>query len=164
MKMEKIITADAPIAEAWEQARQAGEPRFVAARPFVDDRGWSLMNQMQGVLRPEGQINFSHMHPGLIKAWHHHTKQTDFWMITQGHAQVGVHDESHGRSWSLVTGVMNPGVVIVPPPLWHGVAAIGPDPVGLLYYVTHAYNPADPDEFRRDFDSVVGFEWGTQNR
>lgn len=160
----KIPTHNGPAAEAFEDARRAGEPRFVPVRPYVDDRGWSLMNQLVGVLGPSGQVNYSHLHAGGIKAWHRHDKQTDFWLCVRGHAQVGAHREADGQSWSAVVGEMNPGVVIIPPPLWHGMAAIGPEPVGLFYYVTHAYDPDQPDEFRRDFDSVAGFAWGTQHR
>jgi hypothetical protein len=41
---------------------------------------------------------------------------------------------------------------------------VGPAPSGLFYYVTHAYNPKNPDEERRDYDSVEGFPWEVQHR
>ena len=57
----------------------------------------------------------------------------------------------------------NPGVLIIPPPLWHGAATVGPESAGLLYYVTHAYDAAHPDEHRRAWDSVEGFPWATRH-
>lgn len=150
---------DADVASALAHAQRVGEPVFVPAQHFTDDRGWSLMNQMRGVLSPQGQINFSVQYPGVIKAWHRHALQTDLWMCLTGHIKVGVHRESDGVSWLLVTGEKKPGVVVIPPPLWHGAATVGDAPAGLLYYVTHAYDPAKPDEDRRAFDSVVGFPW-----
>lgn len=121
------------------------------------------MNQLQGVLSDQGQVNFSVQYPGVIKAWHRHQKQTDFWLCLQGHIKADVYDESGGTAWQLVIGEKNPGVLIIPPPLWHGAATVGPVSAGLLYYVTHGYDPDRPDEDRRAYDSVEGFPWRVQH-
>jgi dTDP-4-dehydrorhamnose 3,5-epimerase len=153
-----------PIAEAFAHAQQIGEPVFVPTTFHVDDRGWSLMNQMQGVMTPQGQINYSVQNPGVVKAWHRHHKQTDFWMCVAGHLKVGIHRDSDSTSWLIVIGEKKPGVVIIPPPLWHGAATVGTTPAGLFYYVTHQYDPAQPDEDRRGHDTIEGFPWDTQHR
>jgi dTDP-4-dehydrorhamnose 3,5-epimerase len=150
-------------AEAHELAQSQLEPVFVPVTPFADDRGWSLMNMLHGAMGQQGQINFSMQYPGVVKAWHRHDKQTDFWMCLVGHIKAGVYRESDSAAWMLVTGEKRPGVLIIPPPLWHGVACVGPQPAGLLYYVTHGYDPAHPDEHRRPWDSVDGFPWETRN-
>ncbi|HZW11216.1 MAG TPA: hypothetical protein VFF69_15040 [Phycisphaerales bacterium] len=155
---------DGPLREAFARAQEVVEPLFVPSQFFTDDRGWSLMNQMQGVMRAEGQINFSVQYPGVIKAWHRHRKQTDFWMCVSGHLKVGVHRDADGTSWSLVIGEKRPGTVVIPPPLWHGAATVGPAPAGLLYYVTHAFDAADPDEERRAHDSVAAFSWAVEHK
>lgn len=149
--------------EGYELALDTSSPVFVPARFFTDDRGYSLMNQLQGVLSERGQVNFSTQHPGVVKAWHRHHKQTDFWMCLHGHLKVGVYDEDESAAWMTVIGERNPGTVIIPPPLWHGAATVGAVPAGLLYYVTHSYNPDEPDEDRRAHDSVEGFPWGTRH-
>jgi dTDP-4-dehydrorhamnose 3,5-epimerase len=140
------------------------EPVFVPAAIYADDRGWSIMNQFQGVLAPEGQINFTVQYPGVIKAWHRHRKQTDFWMCVQGHIKAGIAREEDGRLWSIVAGEKRPGILIIPPPLWHGATVAGPQSAGLFYYVTHGYNPHAPDEDRRPHDSIPGFAWEVQHR
>ena len=122
------------------------------------------MNQLQGVLNSTGQINYSVQYPGVIKAWHRHQFQTDFWMGLMGNLKVGVHCEETGRSWVTVIGERRPGVLIIPPSLWHGATAVGAQQAGLLYYVTHAYDPTQPDEERRDVESLPGFPWAVQNR
>jgi dTDP-4-dehydrorhamnose 3,5-epimerase len=139
------------------------EPIFVPARHFTDDRGWSLINLLQGILSPQGQVNYSVMYPGVVKAWHRHRKQTDFWVVLNGHLKMGMHRESDGKTWLAVGGEKRPGVLIIPPSLWHGAATVGPDPAGLLYYVTHAYEPKAPDEDRRAYDSIAGFPWGVRH-
>jgi dTDP-4-dehydrorhamnose 3,5-epimerase len=157
------VWSGADLEEAWQSALLHVEPVFVPAAVFTDDRGWSIMNQMQGVMDPAGQINYSVQYPGVIKAWHRHHRQTDFWLCLSGHLKVGVHRDD-GRTWMLVIGEKRPGIVIIPPPVWHGAATVGHEPAGLLYYVSRAYDPADPDEDRRPFDSVAGFPWEVRHR
>ena len=148
---------------AYQAAIDRNEPVFVPTCPYTDDRGWSMMNLLQGVLSDQGQINFSVQYPSVIKAWHRHQNQTDFWVCLQGHIKAGIYDENQGRAWHTVIGEKNPGVLIIPPPLWHGAATVGPTSAGLLYYVTCAYDPDHPDEERRAHDSVEGFPWGVQH-
>ena len=85
-------------------------------------------------------------------------------MCLTGHIKAGVYREEDHMAWMLVFGEQRPGVLVIPPGLWHGVTAMGSVPAGLLYYVTHAYDPSDPDEERRSFDSVDGFCWSTRHR
>ncbi len=144
-------------------ARAAEEPLFVPVSVFADDRGWSMMNLMAGALKPEGQINYTQQYPNVVKAWHRHERQTDFWVCVNGNIKAGVFRESDGTAWKLVFGEKKPGVLVIPPPLWHGVACVGSSPAGLLYYVTQAYNTQRPDEQRREWDSVEGFPWAVQH-
>lgn len=148
---------------ALEAAIAGKEPIFVPQSVFTDDRGWSLMNQLLGVMKPEGQVNFSVQYPGVVKAWHRHSLQTDFWICLTGHIKVGVYREEDQKAWLAVIGEKKPGVMIIPPPLWHGAATVGDQQAGLLYYVTHAYNAKQPDEQRRGHDSVAGFPWGVRH-
>tara|TARA_Y100001954_G_scaffold213221_1_gene241664 strand:+ start:480 stop:974 length:495 start_codon:yes stop_codon:yes gene_type:complete len=161
--IKPTICKDKSLAEAHEHAKAINEPVFVPMSVFADDRGWSHMNLMKGVLGPEGQINISEVYPGTIKAWHRHKFQTDFWMCPKGHIKVGVFRDDF-TAWQIVVGEKNPGIVIIPPTLWHGVSTVGPQSALMIYYVTHSYNVQNPDEERRAFDSVEGFHWGVEHK
>lgn len=163
LTVKRPQTVNESPANAYARALETSEPVFLPASYFCDDRGWSLMNQMQGVMSPDGQINYSVQHPGVIKAWHRHAHQTDFWMCLRGHIKVGVYREGADFAWLQVLGEKCPGVLIIPPTLWHGAGTIGPEPAGLLYYVTRSYDPKKPDEERRAHDSVPGFPWSTRH-
>jgi len=152
-------TFEGSLKDAFDAAVREAAPIFVSSLIYADDRGWSLMNQLQGVMSPQGQMNFSMMYPGVIKAWHRHQEQTDMWIGLTGNLKVGVYCEKTQRKWLSFIGAKRPGVMIIPPPLWHGVATVGHEPGGLLYYVTHTYDPAHPDEERRAHDSVADFPW-----
>lgn len=149
---------------AFAAAKERLEPIFVPTTWYVDDRGGSMMNMMQGVLGPNGQINFAVQNPGTTKAWHRHHKQTDFWVCHHGHLKAGIHRETDGKSWMIVIGERRPGILIIPPPLWHGASTVGHVPCGLMYYVTERYDPSKPDEDRRAHDSIEGFSWEVQHR
>lgn len=164
VKMPRIHTGGANVwAEALALANKELEPVFVPVQPYTDERGWSYMNLLTSVMTPQGQLNFSAQYPGVYKAWHRHDKQTDFWMCLNGHVKAGVYREADNSAWLIVMGEKRPGVLLIPPPLWHGVAAVGTETAGLLYYVTHAYDAAKPDEYRRAWDSISGFPWGTRH-
>lgn len=154
---------DGAWAEAHELAQSQSEPVFVPVAAYADDRGWSLMNMLHGAMSSQGQINFSMQYPGVVKAWHRHDRQSDFWICLVGHIKAGVYRESDGAAWMQIMGEKRPGVLIIPTPLWHGATCVGPMPAGLLYYVTRAYDPASPDEHRRPWDSVEGFPWSARN-
>ncbi len=157
------VVRESPTA-AQELALDLCEPVFLPIDTYADDRGWSFMNQLQGVLSSEGQINFSVQYSGVIKAWHRHKLQTDFWICLHGNLKAGVFREYDQQAWQIVMGEKRPGVLVIPPSLWHGAAAVGSTNAGLLYYVTHAYNPKCPDEERRSADSIRDFPWGVQHR
>ena len=163
MSVIGIPVWDDTVETGYRRALAEQEPVFVPARHFADDRGWSLMNQLQGVMSPKGQVNFSNQYPGVIKAWHRHKKQTDFWIVLKGHLKIGVHRQTDGVSWACVAGEKRPGTVIIPPTLWHGAATVGNESAGLLYYVTEAYDPANPDEERLAHDGIDGFPWEVQH-
>ncbi len=164
MKISTVPTSTASLKESFVLAKSTNIPQFVPTSHFTDDRGWSLMNQMQGIMSDQGQVNFSVQYPGVIKAWHRHSLQTDFWMGLVGHLKVGVYDQETQSAWSIVIGEKRPGTVIIPPPLWHGAATVGHQPAGLLYYVTHTYNPAEPDEERAAHDAFPGFPWHVEHK
>ena len=164
MKLAAIPLFDGPIGEAQAAAKSANKPLFVSIAPYADDRGWSLMNLFQHVLSGAGQINYSVVYPQVIKAWHKHQIQTDFWLCLHGHLKVGIHDQSTDTAWQAVIGEKRPGIVVIPPTLWHGLATVGPESAGLLYFVTKMYDPELPDEERCDYDSIKGFSWTVQHR
>ena len=164
LNLQTPKTINIPLVEAFELAKAESKPVFVPSTHFTDDRGWSLMNQLQGVMGSQGQVNFSIQYPGVIKAWHRHRLQTDFWMGLVGHLKVGIFDQENDQAWSIVIGEKRPGTVIIPPPLWHGAATVGPTQAGLLYYVTHQYDPQNPDEERTSHDAFANFNWGIEHK
>jgi len=141
--------------------------RLIQLPKFADSRGWSLNDIYDVVPRTPGfkwQINYSILYPGIIKAWHRHKFQDDYFCILKGMAQVGTYCEQTAAAGGIPAkkffiGEHNPAVVHVQAGEWHGLTAVGNEPCGLLYLVTKKYNPNNPDEERAGAFEFVDEGW-----
>ena len=100
--------------------------------------------------------------PELIKAFHWHRRQWDYWDFVQGNVRVVLVDlredsPTAGRIQVVIAGQHAPRVIAIPPLVAHGYQALDLQDVILTYYVTEPYDPADPDEGR------IGFDWTVEN-
>ncbi len=126
---------------------------------FADSRGWSLNDIYSDVpVKNRAQVNYSILNPGIVKAWHRHRFQDDYFCVVHGMAQVGVYSDEHGAEKFFI-GEHNPCVIHIKAGEWHGLTAIGDKPVGLLYLVTNQYDPLNPDEERASYKDFVDEDW-----
>jgi len=144
---------------------------------FNDARGWSLMDIYRIAatdIKKSGtdartpydksydygdiQINYSVLYPGIVKAWHRHENQDDYFCVIHGDAQVGVYSDEEGAEKFFI-GEHNPALVHIKAGEWHGLTAVGTKPVGLLYLVTNKYDARRPDEERAPHDNFVDSSW-----
>jgi dTDP-4-dehydrorhamnose 3,5-epimerase len=110
-----------------------------------------------------GQWSHSLMFDGVIKAWHYHEIQTDWWYVVSGVMRVGLCDMrrdsgTHKRTMDFLMGdFQQPRVVKIPPGIAHGCKAVQ-GPVHLFYVTSHVYNP--DDEIRLPYnDPEIDFDW-----
>ena len=107
--------------------------------------------------------------PELIKAFHWHERQWDYWDIIAGNARtvlVDLREESAtaGRVQVVIMGEHAPRVVAIPPRVAHGFQCLDLHDVILQYYVTEPYDAANPDEGRIAWnDPRIGFDWRIEN-
>lgn len=133
----------------------------------VDERGYVmeiLRNNDEEFIK-FGQVYVSAAFPGIIKAWHCHTRQVDLFCCIHGNARVGLYDDREdsatcGEAEGIVIGELNPAIVQIPRRVWHGFMALGGEVAVVLNVPTETYNREDPDELRRDLhDPDIPFEW-----
>ena len=110
-----------------------------------------------------GQWSHSLMVAGVLKAWHIHQVQTDYWYVATGVLRVGLWDcrvgsPTHGQTMDFRMGEGQPGrLAKIPPGVAHGCKALVA-PANLIYMTTHIYNPADEGRIPHDSPDVV-FDW-----
>ncbi len=110
-----------------------------------------------------GQWSHARNFQGVIKAWHIHQKQTDWWYCPLGNLKVALYDArptspSHGQLMELYLGDNYPPAVLrIPPGVAHGYRVLSAE-AHMLYVTSHTYDPADEGRIPHD-DPVIGYDW-----
>jgi len=105
------------------------------------------------------------LRPGRIKGWGMHEHQTDRYVVCAGKIRVVLYDgrndsESHGRIEQFFFTEATPGLLAIPPGVWHADQNWGDTDARLVNFPTAPYDPARPDKFRIDPHSdVIPFDW-----
>jgi dTDP-4-dehydrorhamnose 3,5-epimerase len=110
-----------------------------------------------------GQFSHSYMKKGVLKAWHIHQQQTDWWYVPRGLIRLGLHDKRPSSATFKQTMEILLGdgqearVVKIPPGVAHGCIVLA-DPCDLFYITSGVYNPKDEGRIDHD-DPEIGFDW-----
>lgn len=113
----------------------------------------------------EGFAQWSHSlgHTGVIKAWHIHQKQTDWFYLPFGVARVVLHDcredssTYHFTNEFMMGDGYDPMVLKIPPGVAHGLKVIQ-GPAHLFYVTSRVYDPKDEGRIPHD-DKTIGYDW-----
>jgi dTDP-4-dehydrorhamnose 3,5-epimerase len=110
-----------------------------------------------------GQLSYSLVHPGVIKAWHAHKIQTQWTYILNGAAKVCLYDyrkesETCGCKIDFLCGDIYPARIYkFPPGVLHGYKCLQ-GPMLVLYITSGIYDITD--EIRLDHnDASIGYDW-----
>ena len=148
--------------------------RIAPFQLWPDDRGYFLEVLRMGsgpaaAFNPATtQVSAACNYPGIIKAFHFHREQTDFWVPTQGMFQVALVDlrpdsPSYGRKNTLYVGSLRPWAIFIPPGVGHGYKVIGENPSVLVYVTDRFYNPEDEGRIAYN-DAHIKYDWELQHK
>ncbi|MCF7845656.1 MAG: dTDP-4-dehydrorhamnose 3,5-epimerase family protein [Candidatus Peribacteraceae bacterium] len=141
-------------------------------KKHADDRGFlsELWRDSKVSKFTPKQANFTVAHPGVIKAFHFHKRQSDLWFCTSGNLEAVLYDlrkdsKTSGATQRIILGEHNSAAILIPPEVAHGYRVLGNEPAGLVYLVDQEYDPENPDEGRIPHDDQkIAFNWETQAR
>lgn len=119
------------------------------------------------------QANLSLSYPGMVRAWHRHTRgQVDFFVVLQGSMKILAYDDregfkTKGRLVEVTASEERLQVVRLPGHFWHGTKTLGTKPSLTLYLHNRLYDYNNPDEERRAWNdpSIIdprtgqAFDW-----
>lgn len=111
-----------------------------------------------------GQLSYSLMYPGVIKAWHVHKNQIDWWFVVHGTLKVVLHDlrensPTKGKTIDLLMGEIGENIVLkIPAQVAHGCKVIGVKNAELFYVTSGVYNPQEEDRIPHN-DPKIGYDW-----
>lgn len=127
--------------------------RVVPLRRISDQRGsvYHMLKATDPHFLRFGEIYFSSVYPGVVKAWKIHEKVTVNFACIYGRVKLVLYDErdcssTKGGLMELWLGEDNYSLVLVPPGVWNGFQGLT-DPFAIL--ANCATEPHDPAEIRR---------------
>jgi dTDP-4-dehydrorhamnose 3,5-epimerase len=140
---------------------------FKELRQIPDERGYlmEMLRSDDAVFRKFGQVYLSVVYPGVVKGWHYHKIQTDYFVIVKGMVKVVLYDSrpdspTRGEVNEFFLGEQNPLLITIPPGVLHGMKAVGAGPGFLVNCPTEPYDYASPDEYRVDpHDASIPYDW-----
>jgi dTDP-4-dehydrorhamnose 3,5-epimerase len=149
----------------------------VEIKPFPvwpDDRGYFLevARLGQGLVAefPAGtsQVSAALNYPGIIKAFHFHRFQCDYWVPAAGLLQVALVDlrrssKTYAAKNTLYVGALRPWQLLIPPGVAHGYKVIGEQPSVLVYITNRNYDPKDEGRIPYN-DPSIAYDWELQHK
>jgi len=114
-----------------------------------------------------GEIYFSCVYPGAIKAWHIHRAMTLNYAVPHGMIKLVLYDDradsvTRGQLMEIFTGDSNYALITIPPMVWNGFKGIGAETAIVANCATLSHDPAEIE--RRDpFDGAIPYDWALRN-
>jgi dTDP-4-dehydrorhamnose 3,5-epimerase len=167
---KKVLMDTTPQRVVQQAPVRRGSIDGVVVQPLVrhpDDRGY-----FEELIRTDdawfgegfGQLSHSKMYPGVVKAWHIHKTQIDWWYVAAGRLLVALHDlREHSSTYHVTQELylgddLPPTVLKIPAGVAHGCRAIGIEPSHLFYVTSRTYDPDEEGRIAHD-DPAIGFDW-----
>jgi len=133
---------------------------------IVDDRG-SILHMLRSdseLFTKFGEIYFSEIHSGVIKAWKRHKKQTQNLAVPVNKIRLVIFDprpdsQTQGKIKEYEIGRPNHYMLIqVPPMVWYGFQAIGGQTALIANCSDQPHNPEEKEFLPADSDHIP-YQW-----
>ena len=115
-----------------------------------------------------GEVYFSCVYPGAVKAWHLNQKMQLNYAVPVGNVKFVLYDDregskTRGELMEFFLGPDNYCLVTVPPMVWNGFKGVG---AGMALVANCASIPHDPNEIKRKdpCDPFIPYDWEIKHR
>jgi len=141
-------------------------------KAIPDERGrvMEILRSDDAIFQKFGQVYMTTAYPGVVKGWHYHKVQTDFFTCIAGMMKLVLFDRredspTKGEVNEFFLGVHNRKLVTIPPGVLHGFKCIGETEAVVINVPTEVYNRVGPDEFRLPTHTdEVPYDWTRKDR
>jgi len=133
----------------------------------ADERGFlmELLRADDPIFTNFGMAYVSMNYPGIVRAWHYHKKQDDYFVVVKGMAKVALYDmregsPTRGQVDEYYLGENNNVVLHIPVGVAHGYKTVGTEPSFLINFPSEPYDAREPDEYRLPWDAEqIPYSW-----
>ena len=118
---------------------------------------------------PIVQVHITTTLPGRVRGWGFHQESTDRLFVVSGLVKIVVYDgrrnsPSFGKLNEFTVSERNPGLLLIPPNLYHGWKNIGTSEAVVINMPDRMYNYEKPDALDLPWDSeaaarIVPYRW-----
>jgi dTDP-4-dehydrorhamnose 3,5-epimerase len=139
-------------------------------RQILDERG-KIMHMLRATdshFVSFGEIYFSWVYPGAVKAWHIHERMILNYAVPLGKIKLVLYDDrpgspTCGEIQEIFIGPDNYQLVTIPPLVWNGFKGVGTIPAMVA---NCASIPHDPQEIRRldPLSQTIPYDWGIKHQ
>lgn len=139
--------------------------KIVDLKQIIDERGkvMHMLRMDAPHFREFGEVYFSVVNPGAIKAWKLHKRMTLNCAVPVGQVRFVLYDEreaspTHGQFQEILLGPDNYKLLVVPPLVWNGFKGIGQIPALVANCASILHDPAEIE--RKDpIDPAIAYDW-----
>jgi dTDP-4-dehydrorhamnose 3,5-epimerase len=139
-------------------------------RSIADERGrvMEILRSDDEIFKKFGQAYITTAYPGVVKAWHYHKLQTDYFTCVCGMMKVVLYDNrpdssTKGEVNEFFIGEHHPVLLVIPKMVYHGFKCVGEKEAIIINIPSEPYNHANPDEFRLSYNSKeIPYNWEIQ--
>jgi len=132
-----------------------------------DERGrlMEILRSDEEIFQRFGQVYMTTANPGVVKGWHYHKKQDDYFTCISGVMRLALYDAredspTYKEVNDFTISLDAPMLVRIPRLVYHGFKSVGDKEAVVINVPTLPYNPADPDEYRVDaFENDIPHDW-----
>ncbi len=132
-----------------------------------DERGrlMEILRSDEEMFQKFGQVYMTTAYPGVIKAWHYHKKQDDYFTCISGTMRLALYDARKDSSTykevnEFIISLDDPMLVRIPKCVYHGFKCVGDKEAIVINTPTQPYNSKEPDEYRVDaFENNIPYDW-----
>jgi dTDP-4-dehydrorhamnose 3,5-epimerase len=139
-------------------------------RQTSDERGkvMHMLREDSEVFQRFGEIYFSCVNPGAVKAWRLHREVTLNYAVVFGKIKFVLFDDrsssgTRGQVQELFLSPDNYLLVTVPPLIWNGFQGLGDEAAIVANCATLAHD-ASEIERRSPFDVSIPYDWNIKHR
>lgn len=138
-------------------------------RRIADERGavFHMLRNDSPAFETFGEIYFSTIYPGVVKGWHLHHEMTLNYAVPAGMIKLVCYDDrpespTKGNVVEIHLGDLNYSLVTIPPMVWNGFKAEGPETAIVANCSTIPHRPGEIDRLD-PFDNDIPYDWALKH-
>jgi dTDP-4-dehydrorhamnose 3,5-epimerase len=144
--------------------------RVTLLRQIPDERGkvMHMLRSDSDTFIAFGEIYFSCVYPGAVKAWHIHRRMTLNYAVPHGNIKLVLYDDregspTRGEIQEIFLGPDNYCLVTIPPMVWNGFKGIGTEAAIVANCATIPHDPTEIDRLDPS-DPSIPYDWAIVHR